>query len=448
MKKIYSISKVVMSAVILMVSLTLSAQTHITDRAGLEAIANDLTGSYILDNDIDLSGADWVPLGSFSGTLDGDGHKILNLTINLTENGEVGFFTKIDYGGDNSMTVKNLGFVNANVTCGKQNVGIIAGKTGPATFENCWVESGKVSGKDWGVGSFVGNAYGITITKCYSYAEVYGNAGHVGGLVGDLNGGKVEDCNYWGKVTNDSGAPAAGGIVGWVHDTQWSPLKESTVSRCYAKGIVEGINGGWATSGIVGIDDIDDVNSPLTVTDCIAAQDSLNPAGNRILVNFKSSQYINVVNCFGTTFAEDTLWKAIGANNLDGSSITEAQFKDQTFYTDSLPNWNFGGFVDPVWEMKEEGPLLVNQIAPPTIPSAIRRLEMTSSKAKVYSSNGKVYVKDAEKSSTIRFFNLAGQMIQQSTVKSNLETFQPKEKGMLIIEISSPKARGTYKVFN
>ncbi len=337
----------------------LGAQTHITDRAGLEAIANDLTGSYILDNDIDLSGADWVPLGSFSGTLDGNGHKILNMTINVTDHGEVGFFTKIDYGGDNSMTVKNLGFVNANVTCSQQNVGIIAGKTGPAKFENCWVESGIVHAGNWGVGSLVGNAYGINISKCYSYAYVYGEAGHAGGLVGDLNGGKIEDSNYWGKVTGSGGAPGIGGIVGWVHDTTWSPLKENNINRCYAKGIVEGVNGGWAATGIVGIDDVDDSNSPLTVTDCIAAQSSITPVGRRILNNFKSSQYVKVVNSYGTTSGN---WQDVGADKQDGADMTEEQFKDQSFYDNNLPNWIFsGGFDTPVWNMTSDGPLLVNQ---------------------------------------------------------------------------------------
>jgi hypothetical protein len=51
-------------------------------------IRNNLSGSYVLMNDIDLStfnGGDWVPIGvdseSFSGTFDGQGHIIRNLKI-------------------------------------------------------------------------------------------------------------------------------------------------------------------------------------------------------------------------------------------------------------------------------------------------------------------------------------------------------------------------------
>ena len=60
--------------------------TAISDRAGLEAITNDLSGKYYLTADIDLSGVEWVPIGAddtdpFTGTFDGQGHVISNMTI-------------------------------------------------------------------------------------------------------------------------------------------------------------------------------------------------------------------------------------------------------------------------------------------------------------------------------------------------------------------------------
>jgi len=57
----------------------------ISDRAGLEAIKNDLSGNYYLTADIDLSGAEWAPLGDsadlFTGIFDGQGHALRNLTV-------------------------------------------------------------------------------------------------------------------------------------------------------------------------------------------------------------------------------------------------------------------------------------------------------------------------------------------------------------------------------
>lgn len=54
--------------------------TDIFDAAGLQAMAARPGGTYRLARDIDLRGIDWVP-PVFSGTLDGNGHTIYNLTI-------------------------------------------------------------------------------------------------------------------------------------------------------------------------------------------------------------------------------------------------------------------------------------------------------------------------------------------------------------------------------
>ena len=50
-------------------------QTTISDAAGLAAIANNLSGSYVLTTDITLTGT-WTPITGFSGTFDGGGHII------------------------------------------------------------------------------------------------------------------------------------------------------------------------------------------------------------------------------------------------------------------------------------------------------------------------------------------------------------------------------------
>ena len=51
----------------------------------LRNIANDLTANYIIMEDIDMAGEEWTPIGNaskqFSGTLDGNLHKVSNLNI-------------------------------------------------------------------------------------------------------------------------------------------------------------------------------------------------------------------------------------------------------------------------------------------------------------------------------------------------------------------------------
>ena len=46
----------------------------------LLAIGEDPAGSYILMNDLDLTGVEW-PCPDFSGTFDGNGHALLNLEL-------------------------------------------------------------------------------------------------------------------------------------------------------------------------------------------------------------------------------------------------------------------------------------------------------------------------------------------------------------------------------
>ena len=61
------------------------AATRITTRAELAAITNNLAGAYELGCDIDLAGEPWTPIGNgfhkFTGSLDGCGHVISNLTV-------------------------------------------------------------------------------------------------------------------------------------------------------------------------------------------------------------------------------------------------------------------------------------------------------------------------------------------------------------------------------
>ena len=69
-------------------------QIKITDENGLKAIAENLNGDYVLENNITLS-KEWEPIGTidspFTGTIDGKGFTIYGLKINRPEQNSVGF---------------------------------------------------------------------------------------------------------------------------------------------------------------------------------------------------------------------------------------------------------------------------------------------------------------------------------------------------------------------
>ena len=140
----------------------------------LQDINNNLSGNYILMADIDLSGINWEPIGDdysdgFSGTLNGNGHVIKNLTVNTS--GYAGLFDHLV-----EASISNLGIENANVTSTTSVAGILAasdyGFQGK-TFSNCYV-TGNVCGKE-GAGGFFGyvdHGQEGAMINCYVDANV------------------------------------------------------------------------------------------------------------------------------------------------------------------------------------------------------------------------------------------------------------------------------------
>lgn len=119
-------------------------------------LANDINaGPYTIAN-----GWDGIGRGAhyFTGTFDGNGYVIQNITINEPSKSEIGFFSSI--GG----TVKNLGFGFASVK-GNDCVGVLAGKaTSDAVIDNVYVLGG-ASGNGANVHALIGQNQGAKIGK-------------------------------------------------------------------------------------------------------------------------------------------------------------------------------------------------------------------------------------------------------------------------------------------
>jgi hypothetical protein len=225
---------------------------HITSAAGLTAIANELDGSYVLDQDID-AGA-WAPIAQnygmtigYSGTFDGKGHTI-TYTIN-SASGCLGLFGNILAGG----TVKNLNVVCAIVSTydGDGYIGGIAGQN-MGTIIHCSTSGTLTAAKGNYVGGLVGQngraTYPGTIQECFSTVDVTANS-QSGGLVGvqgendsTYTHSTITNCYARGTVTGSSNGNF-GGLVG-INRTS------GEVVRCYATGAVTGTSiGGLVGSG-------------------------------------------------------------------------------------------------------------------------------------------------------------------------------------------------------
>ncbi len=125
-----------------------------------------------LQNDIDLSGYNWAPMGWTSGNIDlpftcvvnGNGFTVKNMTINCYGS-SVGFI-----GWENYCSVYDITFENAYVE-GRNMVGIIAGQAIGGWYENCSV-SGEVNGSS--AGSMIGHDASSAIVNCTADVIVNG----------------------------------------------------------------------------------------------------------------------------------------------------------------------------------------------------------------------------------------------------------------------------------
>lgn len=159
-------------------------------RAELDAIRNNPGGSYILMNDIDLSGENWTPIPEFWGTLDGNGHSIDNMTI-INENMNnyyLAFIKEVQY-KETSTTIKNIKFKNVNISSKSAYVATVVASFSNSSVKleltNIGIESGNITGKAVGsLVSFYVPSNGLKIKNCYSKANIISlNDYDAGGLL-------------------------------------------------------------------------------------------------------------------------------------------------------------------------------------------------------------------------------------------------------------------------
>ena len=196
-----------------------------------EAARNDLSRNCTLTADIDLTGKEWTPIGSYinytytgyTGTFDGQGHTIFGLTINQVRDA-VGLIGCIDKGG----IVKNVKLKDVNITGDGYFVGGVAG-TNYGTIENCSVDGTLTNNRHY-LGGVVGDNYG-SIIGCSSSGTITGTNPDVGGIGGQSVGGTIMACY---SVANIKGMIYSGGVLGQTN-------RETVVIACYhAKGNVTG----------------------------------------------------------------------------------------------------------------------------------------------------------------------------------------------------------------
>ena len=217
----------------------------------------------VLENDLDLTGVVWTPIGSvfnakgelehfFSGKFYGNGHTISNIDFTPIYGKDmlVGFFGDIEGAEVSGLTIEG----NLNVTNADNDYtfyGTIAGFAGDCTISDCvsnvsFNNNGKYV---YGFMGMVGQADGTTFEYCENTADIIisgdSSSLYVGGIVGYAqNGTEVRYCSNAGDMVY--AAANAGGIAGRL-------IENAKVINSYVTGKLTPLgNGTTDVGGIVG----------------------------------------------------------------------------------------------------------------------------------------------------------------------------------------------------
>ncbi|MCL2079680.1 MAG: hypothetical protein FWH17_07560 [Oscillospiraceae bacterium] len=321
---------------------------EVSTAEGLAAIQSNIMGKYRLTADIDLSGVAWTPIGTnsrpFNGILDGNGHTISNLTVNLPEQDYVGMF------GNTNGLVKNLTLENVQVT-GRSYVGGLAGQNS-GVISDVSVMGGTVTAGGTSscyIGGFVGrNSGGRIIGSSVTGGLLVSGKNYTGGFVGVNSTGRILRSFATAEV---KGTSCTGGFVGYSITDR--------IEQCYATGNVEGTSevGGFV-GGIVSTSLVKDCYSTGNVLGSSISNNSINNTAG--FLGWASATSGRVENCYttsthtkgfrgtgGTVVSSYFNKDLVPLTNGSAEGRSTAQMSDITTYV----GWDF----EDVWEMGEAG---------------------------------------------------------------------------------------------
>ena len=159
-----------------------------------------------LTADIDMEGESWPTLARYSGTFDGAGHTISNLTI------PEGFVSQLAGG-----TIKNLTLDETCTVTGSGSFCESLSENG--TIQNCTNKADVTnSSRVIYTGGICGQIYTTgTIENCINLGDVTGPR-IAGGICGQQLAGTIQNCSNIGTVATRESEGEAGGICGRLSD--------------------------------------------------------------------------------------------------------------------------------------------------------------------------------------------------------------------------------------
>ncbi len=291
----------------------------------LNAIRRNQSASYRLIANIDMTDYEWISIGSldapFTGTFDGNGYQLSNLSIDMPNDSYLGLFGYVHCSSNTVPNMYNLkltidklngkdyigSFIGYGENVNIRNVSVITliNNSNPTTGYiggiigyglNSKVTRGAVSGVINSTGDNVGGIAGYlsgNMSLSYNEAKIYGHS-NVGGLVGYIIG-DISDVYNLGIIIDSDAIANTGGIVGYLN---------GNINNSYYLGLL-------------------DINDSITYENIGLI------VGNNDGGTITNSYYYNPYNIL---------------NNVYGSEITGTNIYDKQSYVgfDFTNNWSIG----------------------------------------------------------------------------------------------------------
>ncbi|MBR4999043.1 MAG: hypothetical protein IKY10_04100, partial [Clostridia bacterium] len=268
--------------------------------------AND---NYILMKDISLSSSIAPILNGkeFTGSFNGNGYTIKDLSLNSVDFSNAGLFATIGETG----VVKELNLSNVNINGNYLNAGSIAG-VNKGTITRCAIENGVVTSTnaEANVGGVCGvvlnsNSYCGRIDRCSSKISVVGTK-NIGGLTGKNEGGILINSYCYLENSNKIEATAEsaniGGIIGLNKN---SNDVRAIVKNCYSVATIissEGVNAANNKVGsLIGFNDEISMYSSNYIMGLYANTTDIPTANHEFNLTFNENQKAEKVNFRGLT---------------------------------------------------------------------------------------------------------------------------------------------------
>ena len=227
------------------------------NKIGSEEVSQTI---YLLTKDLDFTGKTYNASGTFTGLLNGNGHKVEHVTINSTKKA-AGLFSSVKGG-----TIMNIKFNDIRITSTAQQAGIV-GTTYGGYFHNIAITNISVISEDQRIGGLIGQALDGSTNLEISQVSL------INPIPKLTSEGRIDTAANTGTqlyyISSDS--ERAGGIIGLVQP-QSTPtgFVNVIISDCYVESYIATAK--YTVSSIVaGYDASKAENNNLEISNCVSA---------------------------------------------------------------------------------------------------------------------------------------------------------------------------------